>query len=167
MLEHILNSEVLTVLNLISLHFKWLPNIAFNSWNIRLLHKHTSVLRRHKLPASTRNRQTVFCTRCQQSISCYFQCLQSPQRTEYVCCCLGTSWLLFVLTNNKHFHVTYFMPKVIASPHTVRHWYLIVLSCFSNIKTHKRSWSALIWELSSWMELYFHSSEVIAVYCDK
>jgi len=43
-----------------------------------------------------------------------------------------------VLMNCKHFHLTYFIRKVITTAHAVDKRYLIIWGCFTEVKARKR-----------------------------
>jgi hypothetical protein len=61
-----------------------------------------------------------------------------PQKTGYACIAKENLNVLSMLMNYKHFHLTYFMQKVITSVHSVNNQYATIWGYFSKVKACQR-----------------------------
>jgi hypothetical protein len=83
---------------------------------------------------------TVFISqvRCHQGRSHYFE-LQNPiKKTGHTSIAKENLNILSMLINYKHYHLTYFMQKVITSVHSVNNQYTTIWGYFSKVKACQR-----------------------------
>ena len=66
-----------------------------------------------------------------------------PQKTGHAYIAKENLNVLSMLMNYKHYHLTYFMQKVITSVHSVNNQYTTIWGYFSKVKARQRLWSTL------------------------